>query len=101
MISIKYLYVIIPVLVLLIGITFIIMPMSKKKGIKNTNTLFIPSKVTNRQEGKLAAKESKKMSKLAKKRARDAKKKAERAAKKKAKADKKKAKKNKRRHKTE
>lgn len=116
MLSIKYLYVIIPVLVILIGIIWNITHMSKKKGITNTNLLFIPSKATNKQEGKLETKkkdietakaakkkaaEDKKKAKAAKKKAKRAAEKRARDAKKRAKATKKKSKKNKRKYRTE
>jgi hypothetical protein len=94
MISIKYLCVIVPVLVLLIGIIWSIIPISKKKVIKNTNIMFISTKATNKQEGNSETKKKNiETAKAAKKKAaRD---------KKKAKATKKKAKKSKRKHKTE
>jgi exopolysaccharide biosynthesis protein len=106
MISIKYLYVIVPVLVLLIGIIWSIIPMSKKKVIKNTNTMFISTKATNKQEGTLETKKNdietaKKKAKADKKKAKRAAEKKARDAKKKAKAARKKSKKNKRKHRTE
>jgi ABC-type glycerol-3-phosphate transport system permease component len=88
MISIKHLYVIIPVLILLIGIIWSIIHISKKssKTIKNTNTVFIPSKSTytkktnlkkTRSKGttKKRAKTDKKRSKKAKKRSKKSKRK--------------------------
>ena len=111
MISIKYLYVIIPVLILLIGIIWSIihMSMSKKKVIKNTNPVFISTKGATKKEHKreikLEDKHAKriagKTAKESKKKAKADKKKAYREAKKKAKTDKKKSKKSKRKHRKE